>query len=107
MMDLRQVGDLTASLDGLAASMRGAMTEEPGHAVRRLRAALAGYGQTGNPEYLDYAISLADGLTRNEILRQLDRDGAAILWSLGGAARIHRSRLDSHLHDLDDAALWC
>ena len=83
------------------------MTDDPDNAVGRLRAALAGYGETGNPEYLDYAISLADGLTRNEILRQLDRDGAAILWSLGGAARIHRSRLDGHPHDLDDAVLWC
>ena len=34
------------------------MTEEPGHAVGRLRAALAGYGQTGDPEYLDLGYSL-------------------------------------------------
>ncbi len=83
------------------------MTDEPDNAVGRLRAALAGYGQTGNPELLDYAISLADGLTRDEILRHLDRDGAAIIWSLGGAARIHRSRLGDHPHDLDDAVVWC
>jgi hypothetical protein len=80
---------------------------EPDHAVGRLRAALAGYAQTGDPEFLDHAISLANGLTRDEILRQLDHDGAAIIWSLGGAARIHRSRLSGQTHDLDDAVLWC
>lgn len=106
-MDLRRTGDPTTGLDGLAASMWGAMTDEPDNVVGRLRAALAGYGQTGDPKLLDYAISLADGLTRDEILRQLDRDGAAIIWSLGGAARIHRSRLGDHPHDLDDAVVWC
>ena len=83
------------------------MTDEPDNAVGRLRAALAGYGEAGDPEFLDYAIGLADGLTQDEILRQLDRDGAAVIWSLGGAARIHRSRLGDHAHDLDDAVLWC
>ena len=68
---------------------------------------MAGYGETGDPGLLAYAISLADGLTQDEILRQLDRDGAAIIWSLGGAARIHRSRLGDHPQDLDDAVVWC
>ena len=68
---------------------------------------MAGYGDTGRPEFLDQAIRLADGLTRDEILRQLDREGAAIIWSLGGAARIHRSRLGGHPHDLDAAVTWC
>ena len=68
---------------------------------------MAGYGDTGRPEFLDQAIRLADGLTRDEILRQLDREGAAIIWSLGAAARIHRSRLGGHPHDLDAAVTWC
>ena len=33
---------------------------------------MAGYDDTGRPEYLDQAIGLADGLTRDEILRQLE-----------------------------------
>lgn len=83
------------------------MTVEPDNAVGRLRAALTDYGETGDPDFLDRAIRLADGLTRDEVLRQLDRDGAAILWWLGCAARIHRSRLGDHPHDLDDAVTWC
>ena len=83
------------------------MTDGPDSAVGQLRAALAGYGQAGDPDFLDYAIRLADRLTEDEILRQLDCDGAAVIWSLGGAARIHRSRLGDHPHDLDDAVLWC
>jgi tetratricopeptide (TPR) repeat protein len=68
---------------------------------------LASYGDTGRPEFLDQAIRLANGLTRDEILRQLDREGAAIIWSLGAASRIHRSRLGGHPHDLDAAVTWC
>jgi tetratricopeptide (TPR) repeat protein len=83
------------------------MTDEPDNAVGRLRAALTGYGETGDPEFLDQAVSLADGLAQDEILRHLDRDDAAIIWSLGGAARIHRSRLGEYPHDLDDAVTWC
>ena len=79
----------------------------PGDQAAVLRAALEAYGKTREPEFLDYAIGLADDLTRDEILGQLDRDGAAIILSLGGAARIHRSRLGDHPHDLDDAVLWC
>jgi len=83
------------------------MTDEPDTAAGRLRAALVGYGKTGDQEDLHRAISLADGLTQDEGFRHLDRDDAAIIWSLGGAARIHRSRLGEHPQDLDDAVTWC
>jgi tetratricopeptide (TPR) repeat protein len=84
-----------------------AMTGKLDNGVGRLRAALTGYGETGDPEFLGHAISLADGLTRDEAFRRLDRDAAAVIWSLGGAARIHRSRLDDDPQDLDDAIAWC
>ncbi len=83
------------------------MADELKSPVVRLRAALTGYGETGNREFLDQAINLADGLTQHEDFRYLDRDDAAIIWSLGGAARIHRARLGDHPHDLDDAVIWC
>jgi tetratricopeptide (TPR) repeat protein len=83
------------------------MTDEPDPASGRLRAALIGYGETGNPEDLDRAISLADGLTRDEGFGHLDRGDAAVVWSLGGAARIHRGRLGGHPRDIDDAVTWC
>ena len=81
--------------------------DEPDNAVGQLRAALVKYGETGDPEFLDHAISLSECLTQHEMFRHLDGEGAAIIWSLGGAARIHRSRLGDHPHDLDDAVSWC
>ena len=83
------------------------MTDEPDNAAGRLRAALLSYGETGDPDDLDRAISLSDDLTQNEGFRYLDRADAAIVWSLGAAARIHRSRLGPHPQDLDDAVAWC
>jgi tetratricopeptide (TPR) repeat protein len=85
----------------------GQMTDEPDDAAGRLRAALVRYGETADPEYLDHAIELADVLTRPEVFPHLDRGDTAAIWSLGGAARIHRSRLGDHPHDLDDAVIWC
>ena len=69
------------------------MTDESDTASGRLRAALIDFGETGDPEHLDRAIRLADGLTQDEGFRYLDPGHAAVIWSLGGAARIHRSRL--------------
>jgi tetratricopeptide (TPR) repeat protein len=83
------------------------MTDEPDTTSGSLRAALIDYGETGNPEDLDRAIRLADGLIQGQGFRHLDPGDAAVIWSLGGAARIHRSRLGEHPTDLDDAVTWC
>lgn len=72
-----------------------------------LRAAIVAYGKEGDPEFLDQAIALAGDITRNAGFRDLSPDEAAVIWSLGGAARIQRSRLGIHTEDLDDAIAWC
>ena len=86
------------------------MTDDPddsGNATAGLRAALLRYGETGDSEDLDRAIGFADALTRHERFGHLDPESAAIVWSLGGAARINRSRLGYRPQDLDDAVTWC
>jgi CHAT domain-containing protein/tetratricopeptide (TPR) repeat protein len=72
-----------------------------------LRASIVAYGKSGDPEFLDQAIALADDITRGAGFRGLSPGEAAVIWSLGGAARIHRSRLGIDKDDLDDAIAWC
>jgi tetratricopeptide (TPR) repeat protein len=72
-----------------------------------LRAAIVAYGNNGDPEFLDQAIALAGDITKGAGFRGLSPDEAAVIWSLGGAARIHRSRLGIDKDDLDDAIAWC
>ena len=83
------------------------MIGEQDSAVGRLRAALASYGETGDSADLGRAIRLSDALTQLDGFRDLSGEAAAIVWSLGGAARIHRSRLSEDPRDLDDAVAWC
>jgi hypothetical protein len=83
------------------------MAGEPDSAAGRLRAALISYGETGDTGDLDRAIRLSGGITQLEGFRDLSGEAAAIVWSLGGAARIHRSRLSDDPRDLDDAIAWC
>jgi CHAT domain-containing protein/tetratricopeptide (TPR) repeat protein len=83
------------------------MTHELGEAVARLKALLVDYGGTTDPALLDQAMSLSGELTRSPSLTDLGPDDIAVVWSLGGAARIHHSRLSDHPDDLDDAIAWC
>jgi tetratricopeptide (TPR) repeat protein len=83
------------------------MVGEPDSAAGRLQAALISYGETGDAGDLDRAVRLSDGLTQLEAFRDLSGEAAAVVWALGGAARIHRSHLSDDPRDLDDAIAWC
>jgi hypothetical protein len=83
------------------------MNDELDDAVRQLKSVLTDYGRTADPGLLDYAISCSDRATQDSAFSRLQPEEAAAVWSLGGAARIYRSRLTDHPHDLDDAIAWC
>ena len=67
---------------------------------------LVNYGRTGEPDLLDNAVSFSDRVTQNPGFSDLHPEEIAATWSLGGAARIYRSRLTAHPRDLDDAIAW-
>jgi tetratricopeptide (TPR) repeat protein len=83
------------------------MSEGLDNTVARLKAMLVNYGQTAAPRLLDQAIDLSNHIIQNRGFANLTPDVAAATWSLGGAARIHRSRLGDHPGDLDEAIAWC
>jgi hypothetical protein len=84
------------------------VTGEPSDdVVAQLKSVLIDYGRTADPDLLDDAVSFSDRVTQDPGFSDLHPEDIAATWSLGGAARIYRSRLADHPHDLDDAIAWC
>lgn len=83
------------------------MTDELGDVVAQLKSVLVDYGRTADPDRLDEAVSFSDRVTQDPGFSDLHPEEIAATWSLGGAARIYRSRLTDHPRDLDDAIAWC
>ena len=83
------------------------VAEGLGDVVTRLKAALVDYSRTADSGLLDRAIDISHDAAKNAILADMQSAEMAAAWSLGGAARIYRSRLNGHPHDLDDAIIWC
>jgi len=68
---------------------------------------LVDYSRTADSGLLDRAVDISNDAAQNAILTNVQSEEMAAAWSLGGAARVHRSRLSGHPHDLDDAIIWC
>jgi CHAT domain-containing protein/tetratricopeptide (TPR) repeat protein len=82
------------------------MANESSDFEAQLRAVLIAYGGTAEAGLLDHAIDLSADAVKDTAVTGLQPEEVAVLWSLGGAARLYRSRVDIHPHDLDDAAVW-
>jgi tetratricopeptide (TPR) repeat protein len=83
------------------------MAGDDGDAVTQLREILVAYGRTADPGLLDRAINFSENAASNTGFSGLPSAQVAAFWSLGGAARIYRSRLNDDGGGLDDAIGWC
>ncbi|MGO9779406.1 MAG: CHAT domain-containing protein [Streptosporangiaceae bacterium] len=82
------------------------MANESSDGAAQLRALLIGYSRTAEAGLLDRAIDLSSDVIKDVAVAGLQPGEIAVRWSLGGAARLHRSRLQDHPGDLDDAIVW-
>ena len=83
------------------------MSEMIDEAITRIRTVLLAAMDSSDGALLDDAFELAGEVTRHPGFADLHPSQAAVVWSLGGAARIYRSRITGRSQDLDEAIQWC